>query len=119
LVGQLVTIKAKVVAKSPAQQVTSYSGHLSLVEAQVIDYTGCIEVVLWEEFQNNVEQEKGYIFNNLRLKKNCYSIEIYLNTAKGNKTTITPTEPFQAPLAIAVSMYESNTPTRQAEIFLI
>jgi len=118
-VGQLVTIKAKVVAKSPAQQITSYSGQLSLVEAQVIDYTGCIKVVLWEEFQNNVEQEKTYIFNTLRLKKNCSSNEIYLNTAKGDKTTITPTEPFQVPLAIPVSMYESNTPTREAEILAV
>ena len=36
-----------------------YSGQLSLVEAQVIDHTGCIKVLLWEEFQNNVEQEKN------------------------------------------------------------
>ena len=120
-VGQLVTIKAKVVAKSATQQVSSYmhSGQLSLVEAQVIDCTGCIKVVLWEEFQNNVELEKTYIFNNLRLKKNSSSNEIYLNTAKGDKTTITPTELFQVALAIPVSMYDSNTPTRQAEILAV
>lgn len=115
-VAQLVTIKAKVVAKSPTQQVSS--GQLSLVEAQVIDYTGCIKVVLWEEFQNNVEQEKTYIFNNVRLKKNSSSNEIYLNTAKGDKTTITPTEPFQVPLAIPISMYDCHTPTKEAEILL-
>lgn len=114
-VGQLVTIKAKVVAKSPTQQVSS--GQLSLVEAQVIDYTGCIKVVLWEEFQNNVEQER--IFNNVRLKKNSSSNEIYLNTAKGDKTTITPTEPFQVPLAIPISMYDCHTPTREAEILAV
>lgn len=114
LVSQLVTIKAKVVAKSLTQQVIR--GQLSLVEAQVIDYTGCIKVVLWEEFQNNVEPEKKWIFNNVRLKKNSSSNEIYLNTAKGDKTTITPTEPFQVPLAIPISMYDCNTPTREVEI---
>ena len=93
-----------------------HSGQLSLVEAQVIDYTGCIKVLLWGEFQNNVEQEKNHIFNNLRLKKNSSSNEIYLNTAKGDKTTITPTEPYQVALAIPVSMYDFNTPTTQAEI---
>jgi len=42
-----------------------------------------------------------------------------LNTAKGDKTTITPTEPFQVPLAIPISTYNCNTPTREAEILAV
>lgn len=109
-VRQLVTIKAKVVAKSSTQEVKA--GKLSLVEALIINHTGFIKIVLWEEFQNQIEEEKTFIFNNERLKKNSSSNEIYWNTAQGDKTTITPTEPFEIPLAIPVNIYECNTPTK-------
>lgn len=70
-VGQLITIKAKVLAKSSTQEVRGRK--LTLVEAQIIDHTGCIKIVLWEEFQNQVEEGKSLIFNNVRLKKNSSS----------------------------------------------
>ena len=105
------------VEKSSTQEVKN--GKLSLVEAQIIDHTGCIKIVLWEEFQHQVEQGKTYVFNNVRLKKNSSSNEIYLNTAKGNKTTITPTEPFEIPLAIPVNIYDCNTPTKEGEILAV
>lgn len=58
-------------------------------------------------------------FNNVRLKKNSSSNEIYWNTAKGEKTTLIPIEPFQVGLAIPVSMYDLNTPTKEAEILAL
>ena len=70
-VGQLITIKVKVLAKSSTQEVRGRK--LTLVEAQIIDHTGCIKIVLWEEFQNQVEEGKSLIFNNVRLKKNSSS----------------------------------------------
>lgn len=42
-----------------------------------------------------------------------------MNTAKGDKTTITPTEPFQVPFAIPISMYDCNTPAREVEILAV
>lgn len=65
------------------------------------------------KISNQVEEEKTFIFNNVRLKKNSTSNDIYLNTAQGDKTTITPTEPFEIPLAIPVNIYECNTPTKR------
>lgn len=59
-VRQLVTIKAKVVAKSSTQEVKA--GKLSLVEALIINHTGFIKIVLWEEFQNQIEEEKNVHF---------------------------------------------------------
>ena len=42
----------------------------------------CTTAVFWEEWADCVQQDKTYIFTNLRVKRDNYSDEIYVNTAK-------------------------------------
>lgn len=85
-VGQLLTIKAKLVSLTPVKEIKS---HLKLVEGLLIDPTDCIKVTIWQEHIDDVQQGNTYIFKNLRLKKNSLTGEIYVNTAKADQTTIT------------------------------
>ena len=47
-----------------------------------MDPTGSTTAVFWEEWADCVQHDKTYLFTNLRVKKDNYSGEIYVNTAK-------------------------------------
>ena len=78
---QLVNIKATVKNISGTKHVKMESGTLNTSSATLVDPTGSITAVFWEEWVNCVELNKTYTFTNFRVKKNNYTNEIYVNTA--------------------------------------
>ena len=100
-IGQLVTVKAKLAYLQPIKHVKN--GQLTLVEGCLIDPTDCIKVTIWQE-HSQVQQGSTYIFKSLKLKKNSVTSEIYVNTAKSDKTTITVKNDFKEQLAIPLNM---------------
>lgn len=64
-------------------------------QAHLVDPSGTIRIVLWEEFVSAVAEGNTYIFSDIRVKKDNHTIydEIYVNTAKTG-TKITLSDPF-------------------------
>ena len=58
------------------------SRKLQMAEATLADPTGTIKIVLWEEFAGQVVNGQTYMFNNVRVKKDKITHEVYVNTAK-------------------------------------
>ena len=113
-IGQLITLKAKVVSIGEVRKVKN--GKLSLREVYIADPTDSIKLDLWEENIDKAQEGKTYLFRNLRVKKNSYSSEIYLNTAKSDHFIIKETVPFESPLAIAVDLEQLRHVKEKGEI---
>jgi hypothetical protein len=80
--GQLVNVKALVRQVGGSKVISKLSGEkLKKQEAVLVDPFGCVKIVLWENFVDSIECDQTYLFRNLRLKKDHYSSEIYVNTA--------------------------------------
>lgn len=94
-IGQLVTVKAKVVDLGRVKFVKS--GKLQMVEGTLVDAVGSMKIIFWEEFASAVVVGGTYIFKNIRVKKDKMTSEVYVNTAK-NGTVITASNAFEAPL---------------------
>lgn len=113
-VGQLVTVKAKVVHLSPIKVLQSEK--LRMNQAHLVDPSGTIRIVLWEEFVSAVAEGNTFIFSDMIVKKDNYTNEIYVNTAKTG-TKITPSDPFTEILHItAEKPNEHNSTTLTGEI---
>ena len=100
-IGQLVTLKAKVVYIHPPKYVGSQNFHMQ--EAVLDDPWSTTKFILRENFVGNVQEGSTYLFKNVRMKKDKYSGEIFLNTAKSG-SAITSDQPFQEMLAVAVDL---------------
>jgi hypothetical protein len=74
-VNQLVLVKAKVKHLSGPKMAKWENG-------SVQKHLCAIKAVLWEEWIDSVEDNQTYLFTNLRAKKDGYTDEIYVNTAK-------------------------------------
>ena len=94
-IGQLVTVKAKVVDLGRVKLVKS--GKLQMVEGTLVDTVGSTKIILWEKFASAVVIGGTYIFKNIRVKKDRMTSNVYVNTAK-NGTIITPSDAFETPL---------------------
>lgn len=114
-VGQLVTVKAKVATLQEIKEVNN--GTLKFTEAILIDPTDSIKITIWEDHIGSIEQDKTYNFQNIRVKKNTLTNEVYVNTAKGDTTTISVTNDFQQQLALPLSDYSNITV--QGEIWTV
>ena len=113
-VGQLVTVKAKVVHLSPFKVLQSKK--LRMNQAHLVDPSGTIRIVLWEEFVSAVAEGNTFIFSDMIVKKDNYTNEIYVNTAKTG-TKITPSDPFTEILHITTEKpNEHNSTTLTGEI---
>lgn len=114
---QLVNIKATVKNISGTKHVKMESGTLNTSSATLVDPTGSITAVFWEEWVNCVELNKTYTFTNFRVKRNNYTNEIYVNTAKeGFKLEQSPD--FEEKLADAEPTVLDMT-TKEAKINVI
>ena len=60
-IGQHVSVKAKVTNMSKEEK----AGDLTLVNCTLLDPSASIEMVLWENFINQVENNRTYIFHNV------------------------------------------------------
>ena len=79
---ELVSLKATVKQLSGTKTIKMDNGILTKRSCMLQDTTGTIEAVFWEEWIDIVENEKTYMFTNFRVKKNNYTNEVYINTAK-------------------------------------
>lgn len=101
-VNQLVTLKAKIVNLKKAENVTfdgGLDGTLKKVSAVLIDPYGSIKIVLWQDDCEKVKEGETYEFRNLRVKKNKFTQEVYVNPAK-HDSTIIMCLPFEEVLAV-------------------
>ena len=106
-VGQLVTAKAKVVHLSPIKVLPSKK--LRMNQAHLVDPSGTIRTVLWEQFVSAVAEGNTYVFSNIRVKKeNQFTDEIYVKTAKTG-TKITLSNPFTEILPITAENRMNRT----------
>ena len=83
---QLINLKATVKDVSGSKVIKVQKGgktsNLTKSSATLVDPTESTRAVFWEEWADCVQQDKTYIFTNLRVKRDNYSGEIYVNTAK-------------------------------------
>ena len=93
---QLVTIKGTIVNLQQPVVLNQHTNRpLRKREALLVDPHGSIKIILWEDDTTQVEEGGTYDFHNLRLKKNKYTGEFYVNPAKtGSK--ISTADPFPA-----------------------
>lgn len=105
--GQLITVKAKVTALREAKTLQTSRGTLKMIEGQIVDPQGYSKIVFWENFCDQVEAGTTYIFENIRVKKDAVTKQVYVNTAKSG-TTITATEPHANILALAPTFTVSD-----------
>ena len=112
-IGQHVTVKAKVTNMSKQLK----GGDLTLVNCTLLDPTASMKMVLWENFINQVENNRTYIFHNVTVRKDKYNDTIYLNTAQ-YATEIKLTEDFTEILAVPLTQDTTQfvSTTIEAEI---
>ena len=71
-----------------------------MLEGQIVDAKGYSKIIFQEDFCKQVKEGKTYIFENVRVKKDNFTKQLYINTAKTG-TVIRPTEPHTDVLALA------------------
>ena len=99
--GQPVTVKAKVVSLHAQKHIRTKN--LYLQEATLVDPHGTMKMVLWSEFIGTVKEGETYIFQDVKVKRDAITHDIFLNTAKSG-TKITDATPFTEVSAIAAEM---------------
>ena len=95
---QLVTVKANVDHISGVKTIKMENKTLKKSSATLVDPTGSITGVFWEEWASCLQAKKTYLFQNLRVKRNNYTKELYVNTAKEG-FQVEMTEDFEEELA--------------------
>ena len=95
---QLVTVRATVNDISGVKTIKLENKTLKKSSATLVDPTGSISAVFWEEWASCVQAKKTYLFKNLRVKCNNYAKELYVNTAKEG-FMVEMTEDFEEDLA--------------------
>ena len=76
-----------------------------MLEGQIVDAKGYSKIIFQEDFCKQVKEGKTYIFENVRVKKDNFTKQLYINTAKTG-TVIRPTEPHTDVLALAPRLTE-------------
>ena len=98
--GQLITVKAKVTTLRTPALLQTGNDPLNTLEGQIVDAKGYSKIIFQEDYCKQVEEGKTYIFENIRVKKDKFTKQLYINTAKTH-TVIRPTEPHTEVLAFA------------------
>ena len=106
---QLITIKAKVVNLSGVKKMqTQRYDPKNKTDAILVDPSGSVRIILWEQFATEVEEQKTYTFSNVRVRKDPHLHEVSLNTPlKG--CLIELCDDFQETLAKPQQLPESYT----------
>ena len=88
------------------------AGDLTLVNCTLLDPTASVRMVSWENFINQVENNRTYMSHNVTVRKDKYHYNIYLNTAKYGtevKRTQDFTEVSAMPLTQDTTQFVSST----------
>ena len=105
--GQLITVKAKVTSLLEPKILQTSRGTLKMLEGQIVDTKGYSKIVFWEKFCEQVEEGMTYIFENVRVKKDALTKQLYINTTKSG-TAIKQTEPHTDILALAPRLTDDS-----------
>lgn len=108
--GQLITVKAKVTALRQPKTVQTSNRTLKMLEGQIVDTKGYSKIVFWEKCCEPIEEGITYIFENVRVKKDAITQQLYINTAKSG-TVIKQTEPHTDILALAPTLTDDSITT--------
>ena len=111
--GQLITVKAKVTALREPKTVQTNNGTLKMLEGQIVDTKGYSKIIFWEKFCEQIEEGITYIFQNVRVKKDAITKQLYINTAKSG-TVIKQTDPHTDILTLAPTLTDDSI-TRTVE----
>ena len=84
--GQLITVKAKVTSLREPKILQTSRGTLQMLEGQIVDTKGYSKIVFWEKFCEQVEEGMTYIFENVRVKKDTFTKQLYINVTLHGKT---------------------------------
>lgn len=96
-IEQLVTVKGKVVDSTGIKVITTNRGvKLKKQEITLVDPTGNIKVLLWQNDVETLTVGNTYELANIRLKQNRG--ERYLNPPKGGECKMKEIPPFEEPL---------------------
>ena len=98
--GQLITVKAKITTLRTPALLQTDRGPLNMHS----------KIIFWEDFCKQVEEGKTYIFVNVRVKKDNFTKQLYINTAK-TVTVKANTEQHTEVLALALRLTD-DCPTR-------
>ena len=101
--GQLITVKAKITTLRTPALLQTDRGPLNMLEGQIVDAKGYSKILFWEDFCKQVEEGKTYIFVNVRVKKDNFTKQLYINTAK-TVTVKANTEQHTEVLALALRL---------------
>lgn len=115
--GQLVNVTAKVTHMTGVKVIKMDDGTLKQTRAILVDPTGSIKVVFWQEWVDSVEDGETYTFTNLRVKEDYHSHEKFVNTAKAG-CKIEASVPFTQPLPdVKISL--TDIATKEATISVV
>ena len=96
---QLVSLKGKVVQLLGVKiQSTSY-GIRRKAEVYITDPHASMKLVLWEDFIHSVQERKTYQFNNLRVRIDKQTHQVFLNTPINSGCTTEEAESLTEPCA--------------------
>ncbi|CAB4018425.1 Hypothetical predicted protein [Paramuricea clavata] len=96
---QFVTVKAKVHSLDSVKKITTKLNQtLNKQERILLDPSGQMKILLWQDQVNSIKEGETYIFKNLRVKDNQYK-ERYVNPPKDcNNYSVTVAESYQEKL---------------------
>jgi len=97
--NQLITLKGKIINLQKPQKVHMGDCVLDKAEALLVDTSGSIQIVFWANDISHVKDNETYLFKNLRVKKNKFNGNTYVNPAKAT-SVITKCDPFEEALAL-------------------
>ena len=81
---QLVSVKAKVTQLTGPKSQRTEKATLQKSSAVLVDPTGYIRVVFWEEWVNSVQENTTYIFKNLRVKEDNFDVLFLYKALNGH-----------------------------------
>lgn len=83
-VGQLTSVTAKVASIEPTKTINKNGEELVLQEVMLVDPSGTMKLVLWQEFVELLVAGQTYSFQDVRVKQNKFTKEIFINTSKSD-----------------------------------
>ena len=100
-VGQLTSVTAKVASMEPIKTIKKNGEELVLQEIMLVDPSGAMKLVLWQEFTDLLIVGETYSFQDVGVKQNKFTKEIFINTSKSD-TKIDLAKPFKEVLPVVV-----------------
>eukprot|EP00794_Sanderia_malayensis_P013244 gene13244-14604_t len=113
---ELVTLKGCIKKLSAVKKIHTQRGPLNKQEGYLVDPSGYIKIVFWEDQVLTVQEGNTYYLTQLRVKK--MNNELYVNTAKSG-STIEEVSAYEEPLPEINDIDSLTSITTSAEIMVV